>query len=161
MAKKKRTKNKAQSKAECVKDLIKKEYTEDEKVSIANYRERSKGEFLKFEKSTTESDTPLIQPKDVSLDVALAKMAEVFGTTDCDLQNCLLNQRTEICFTEGRKMRVWLHIPTMLCPYLVVSSHKMRLKVVCLLTTVDVLIIPLKTILSLTGYRLVSYTEPK
>ena len=91
MAKKKTKKKKAQSKAKSVKDLVKKEYTEEEKARIANYRERSKRQQIKFESLGSGSgNLRLHQRTDKALDKA--KFLETFGTPDGDLQNYLLIQ---------------------------------------------------------------------
>ncbi len=88
-------------------EVYNKELIEDEKACIANYQERSKRKFLKFENTKNKDGTPTITPLDVTYDVAVAKMTEALGTADLELQNYLLNQAMETCFgfvtTERRK----------------------------------------------------------
>ncbi|MHC4727050.1 MAG: hypothetical protein ACYS17_07425 [Planctomycetota bacterium] len=57
MSKKKTIKKKkARSKIKGVKVLVKKEYTKEEKARIANYRERSKRQPIKYESLGSGSD---------------------------------------------------------------------------------------------------------
>jgi hypothetical protein len=74
------------------KDLVKKEYTDEEKTRIDKYVERSKSTPIKFKKSEdTSSNTTLVHhATDETLTVA--KFTESFGTPDGDLQSYLLNQ---------------------------------------------------------------------
>lgn len=65
------------------KDLVKKEYTDEEKARIAKYLERAKREPAKIRSAEDDSD-------DVTL--AMAKMTEALGTSDSDLQDYLIGQ---------------------------------------------------------------------
>jgi hypothetical protein len=100
MAKKRPKKKKAQSKrtesqrkAKRVKNLVKKEYTEEEKARIANYRERANRKPIKFKSlgsnSSGEPKLALKGRKDPLLEV---KMLEALGTPDSCLQSHLLDQ---------------------------------------------------------------------
>jgi len=71
MAKKKSKKKKTQSKAKSVKDLVKKEYTDEEKARLA-----------KHQIALQDPDDPLLH----------VKWSEALGTTDTDLQGHLLDQ---------------------------------------------------------------------
>ena len=98
MEKTKTANNTTETKEDDHKELLVKKLTEEEKECLANHCERSKRKPLKFTNTKTEVGTPLITPKDVSKDIALAKMTEALGTADLDLQNYLLNQAIETCF---------------------------------------------------------------
>lgn len=87
-----KAKKKKTQKPEEPKDLVKKEYTEEEKATIAAYVERSKRKPIKFKlvKDDLGSHRVVLQvPKGM---LSRAGMAEAFGTPDTDLQDYLLNQ---------------------------------------------------------------------
>ena len=89
---KKKSKKKTQSKAKSVKDLVKKEYTDEEKARLAKHKERAKRKPVKFKAVKSDSDNPTIAlqaPDDPLLHV---KWSEALGTTDTDLQGHLLDQ---------------------------------------------------------------------
>ena len=73
------------------KKLIKKEYTNEEKIRIANLEERNKRKPVKFDAVLDNSNEPKIRldSKDPLREV---KMLEAFGTPDSDLQSHLLSQ---------------------------------------------------------------------
>lgn len=87
MAKKKKAKKAkipaAQGKSE---ELVKREYTEDEQARLAVYHKRAKRKALKFNNLRSDSTN------NEDFDLAKLKRSEALGTTDCDLQNLLLNQ---------------------------------------------------------------------
>ena len=91
---KKKAKKKTQSTTKSVKDLVKKEYTDEEKMRLAKHKERAKREPVKFK--TVKDDKDKLQlsitfqdPDDSLLNV---KMSEAFGTADSYLQTHLLEQ---------------------------------------------------------------------
>ncbi len=93
MAKKKQAKTtKRPAKQGKSKDLVKKEYTDDEKARLAKHQERAKRKPVRFKAVESDSDNPkiLLQGPDDPL-LAVKKM-EALGTPDSDLQNHLLEQ---------------------------------------------------------------------
>ena len=96
MAKKKTSKRKSTTKKKPAKnntkDLVKKEYTDEEKVRIANYKERNERRPVKLKIAKNDSGEPQItreEPKDPLYKV---KILEALGTPDSDLQSHLLDQ---------------------------------------------------------------------
>ena len=73
-------------------DLVKKEYTGEEKTRIAKYLERSKREPVKFKRGTDDSGKPILELHTSDVTSGLAKLNEAFGTPDAELQTFLLNQ---------------------------------------------------------------------
>ncbi len=92
MAKKKSKKKKTSGKGKSVKNLMKKEYTEEEKIRIANYRERSKRQPIKFESLGSGSGNLHLHCKGTDKALDKAKFLETFGTPDGGLQTYLLIQ---------------------------------------------------------------------
>ncbi|MBA7685343.1 hypothetical protein ES703_93766 [subsurface metagenome] len=95
MAKKKSKKKKTQRKAKSVKDLVKKELTEEEKARLANYRKRSELKPVKFKSVSSNSSNPTIALKDPNDPLREVKMLEALGTPDSYLQSHLLDQVTQ------------------------------------------------------------------
>ena len=89
---KKKAKKKTRRKAKSVKNLVKKEYTEEEKVRIANYRERSKRQPIKFESLGSGSGNLRLHLKRTDKALDKAKFLETFGTPDGGLQTYFLIQ---------------------------------------------------------------------
>ena len=84
------TKEKAAEKD--TKDLAKKEYTDEEKVRLAKYKERANRKPVKFKTVKDDSGNPtkeIQHPDDPLYDV---KMSEALGTVEHDLQAHLLEQ---------------------------------------------------------------------
>lgn len=77
-------------KPEMSKDLVKKEYTDAEKVRIAKYLERVKREPVKFKKSSKVDSGGLALVNDIPL--SIVGLTEALGTPDLDLQNYLIAQ---------------------------------------------------------------------
>jgi len=92
MVKKKAKKKKTQSRAKSVKDLVKKEYTDEEKARLANYRERSKRQPIKFKSLESGSGNLHLHLKRTDKALDKAKFLETFGTPDGGLQTYLLIQ---------------------------------------------------------------------
>ena len=89
---KKKAKKKTRRKAKSVKDLVKKEYTDEEKVRLANYLERVGRKPIKFKSLGSNSDEPKIALKDPKDRLRKVKMMEALGTPESDLQTHLLDQ---------------------------------------------------------------------
>jgi len=92
MAKKKSKKKKTQSKAKSVKDLVKKEYTDEEKARLAKHQERKRRKPVKFKTVKSDSDNPTIALQDPDEPLLAVKMSEALGTVDPDMQGHLLEQ---------------------------------------------------------------------
>ncbi len=92
MAKKKTKKKKAQSKDKSVKDLVKKEYTDEEKARLAKYQDRKRRKPVKFKTVKSDSDNPTIALQDPDEPLLAVKKSEALGTVDSDMQGHLLNQ---------------------------------------------------------------------
>lgn len=92
MAKKKSKKKKTQSKAKSVKDLVKKEYTDEEKARLAKHQDRKKRKPVKFKTVKSDSDNPTIALQDPDEPLLAVKMSEALGTVDSDMQGHLLDQ---------------------------------------------------------------------
>ncbi len=90
MAKETTKKNETETKTE---NLVKREYTEEEKASIAKYQELAKRKPVKFKEVKGEPgklNVDFEYPDDNQL--RRVKLSEAFGTADFDLQNHLLEQ---------------------------------------------------------------------
>lgn len=74
------------------KDLVKKEYTEQEQARIAKYLERVKREPVKVKNGPDEAGTPCLHLEATDRMLSDAKFMEAFGTSDRELQMFLLNQ---------------------------------------------------------------------
>ena len=74
------------------KNLVKKNYTDDEKSRIAKYLERCKRNPLRVTKFNQESNALTINVLEGDWELTAAKMLESFGTPDNELQVFLLNQ---------------------------------------------------------------------
>jgi len=83
--KKKKTKSKTQG-------LVKREYTEEEKARIANYRERANRKPIKFKSLGSNSGEAKIALKGPKEPLRKVKMLEALGTPDSELQSYLLDQ---------------------------------------------------------------------
>ena len=83
--KKKKTKSKTQS-------LVKKEYTDEEKVRLAKHQERAKRKPVKFKTVESDSDNPAIALQDPDDPLRFVKFSEALGTPDSELQSYLLDQ---------------------------------------------------------------------
>jgi len=92
MAKKKTKKKKARSEAKGVKDLVKKEYTDEEKARLAKHQDRKKRKPVKFKTVKSDSDNPTIALQDPDEPLLAVKKSEALGTVDFDMQGHLLNQ---------------------------------------------------------------------
>jgi len=92
MAKKKSKKKKTQSKAKSVKDLVKKEYTDEEKARLAKHQDRKRRKPVKFKTVKSDSDNPTIALQDPDEPLLAVKMSEALGTVDSDMQGHLLDQ---------------------------------------------------------------------
>jgi hypothetical protein len=89
---KKKAKKKARRKAKSDKDLVKKEYTDEEKARIANYRERSKRQPIKYDRFESRLGNLNLHIMGTDKALIMAKLLEAFGTPDVGLQNYLLIQ---------------------------------------------------------------------
>jgi len=74
------------------KDLVKKEYTDEEKARIVKYLERIKREPVKFESVKKNSGNPELVHHATDAQLTMAKFMEAFGTPDKDLHQYLFNQ---------------------------------------------------------------------
>lgn len=92
MAKKKSKKKKTQSKAKSVKNLVKKEYTDEEKARLAKHQDRKKRKPVKFKTVKSDSGNPTIALQDPDEPLLAVKMSEALGTVDFDMQIHLLDQ---------------------------------------------------------------------
>jgi len=92
MAKKKSKKKKTQSKAKSVKDLVKKEYTDEEKARLAKHQDRKRRKPVKFKTVKSDSDNPTIALQDPDEPLLAVKMSEALGMVDSDMQGHLLDQ---------------------------------------------------------------------
>ena len=92
MVKKKAKKKKARSKANSVKDLVKKEYTDEEKARLAKHQDRKRRKPVKFKTVKSDSDNPTIALQDPDETLLAVKMSEALGTVDSDMQGHLLDQ---------------------------------------------------------------------
>ncbi|MHC4488996.1 MAG: hypothetical protein ACYS9C_18090 [Planctomycetota bacterium] len=96
MVKKKTNKSKSTTKKKPAekdtKDLAKKEYTDEEKVRLANYLERANRKPIKFKSLGSNSGEPKIALKDSKDLLRKVKMLEALGTPESDLQTYLLSQ---------------------------------------------------------------------
>ena len=79
-------------KTEMPKDLVKKEYTDEEKARIVKYFERAKREPVKFKSGGNSSGNPCLELHTDDAILGMAKSTEAFGTPDADLHTFLLNQ---------------------------------------------------------------------
>jgi hypothetical protein len=89
MAKETTKKNETETTAE---NLVKKEYTEEEKASIAKYQELDKSKPVKFKAVKGDSGKFSVAVEYPEGQLREAKMSEAFGTADHDLSNYLLAQ---------------------------------------------------------------------
>jgi len=92
MAKEMTEKKKTATKTE---NLVKREYTEDEKVRLAKYQELAKRKPVKFKAVEDDSGKLNIAIEYPDGQLCAVKMSEALGTTDPDLQNHLLGQVAE------------------------------------------------------------------
>ena len=92
MTKNAKGKQRHTQKPEEPKDLVRKEYTDEEKTSIAKYLERLKREPLRFRSGKAASGKPCLELHTTDETLSAAKFTEAFGTPDKDLHNYLLNQ---------------------------------------------------------------------
>ncbi len=86
MAKKKTKKKKARSEAKGVKDLVKKEYTDEEKARLAKHQDRKKRKPVKFKTVKSDSDNPTIALQDPDELLLAVTISEALGTVDFDMQ---------------------------------------------------------------------------
>jgi len=91
MAKKKVKSKKPRDKTNS-KDLVKKEYTDEEKARLAKHQERAGRKPVKFKTVESDSDNPQIALQDPDDPLVAVKLSEAVGTADPDLQSHLLNQ---------------------------------------------------------------------
>ena len=91
MAKKKVKSKKPRDKTNS-KDLVKKEYTDEEKARLAKHKERARRKPVKFKTVESDSDNPQIALQDPDDPLVAVKLSEAVGTADPDLQSHLLNQ---------------------------------------------------------------------
>ena len=96
MAKKKTNKSKSTTKKKPAKkdtkDLVKKEYTDEEKARIAKYIERKERKPVKVKNVESDSDEPQVTVEEPRGQLYEVNMLEALGTPDSDLQNRLLDQ---------------------------------------------------------------------
>jgi hypothetical protein len=85
-------KTKKKETASTTENLVKKEYTEEEKASIAKYQELAKNKPVKFKEVKGESGKVSIAIEYPDGQLRAVKMSEAFGTADHDLSNYLLAQ---------------------------------------------------------------------
>jgi hypothetical protein len=78
--------------ASTTESLVKREYTDDEKASIAKYQELAKNKPVKFKEVKGESGKVSIDIEYPDGQLREAKMSEALGTADHDLSNYLLAQ---------------------------------------------------------------------
>ena len=79
-------------KPEVPKDLVKKEYTDEEKVRIAKYLERLNRKPVKFRSRKDASGNSILEHRTTDETMSAAKFTEAFGTPDKDLHSYLLDQ---------------------------------------------------------------------
>ena len=79
-------------KPEAPKDLVKKEYTDEEKAMFVRYLERLKREALKFKLVKKGSGTPELFHSTTDETLSMVKFMEALGTPDKGLQGYLMNQ---------------------------------------------------------------------
>jgi hypothetical protein len=72
--------------------LVKREYTDEEKASIAKYQELAKSKPVKFKEVKGDSGKVSIAIEYPDGQLRAVKMSEAFGTADHDLSNYLLAQ---------------------------------------------------------------------
>ena len=85
MTKKKKGKNKTKS-------VVKKEYSEEEKVRVAKYKKKASREPVKFKAVKSKSYNPTIALQKSDDPLRAVKMSEAMGTADSDVQSYLLDQ---------------------------------------------------------------------
>jgi hypothetical protein len=78
--------------ASTTENLVKKEYTEEEKASIAKFQELAKSKPVKFKEVKGDSGKVSVGFEYPDGLLRYVKLSEAFGTADFDLQNCLLAQ---------------------------------------------------------------------
>lgn len=74
------------------KNLVKKEYNDEEKTRIAKYLERLNRKPVKFRSRKGASGNSILEHHTTDETLSAAKFTEAFGTPDKDLHNYLLNQ---------------------------------------------------------------------
>lgn len=74
------------------KDLVKNEYTKEEKARITKYLERLKREPVKLKISRDDSGNSRTEHETTDGTLSMTRFMEALGTTDMDLQFYLLNQ---------------------------------------------------------------------
>jgi hypothetical protein len=76
--------------------LVKREYTDEEKASIAKYHELAKSKPVKFKEVKGESGKISIDFEYPDGQLRKVKLSEAFGTADSDLQGHFLEQMAEV-----------------------------------------------------------------
>lgn len=89
MAKKTTKKQETATKTE---DIIKKEYTDEEKARFAKYQVRAKKKSIKFKAVESDSDNPTIALQNPDDSLVAVRIFEALGTANSDLQCYLLDQ---------------------------------------------------------------------
>ena len=92
MTKNARGRQRPTQKPKAPKDLVKKEYTDEEKARVARYLERLKREPVKFEIVKKESGNPELVHHATDEKLTMARFMEALGTPDPGLHQYLLNQ---------------------------------------------------------------------
>ena len=92
MTKNVKDKQQHSDKPDVPRDLVKKEYTDEEKAGIAKYLERAKNQPMKFKKGEAGSGKVTLIPATTDETLGMMKLAEAFGTQGNELQMFLLNQ---------------------------------------------------------------------
>ena len=92
MPNKDKEKQRHTQKSSVPKDLVKKEYTDEEKTRIAKYLERAKRKPLRFTKFDKESNALVMEAQEGDQELIVAQNLEAFGTPDIEIQMFLLNQ---------------------------------------------------------------------
>ena len=83
---------KNQNKVKSVKELVKREYTEEEKESVTSYRKRTRRQAIKIGDIQSNSGKINLQFKGTDKVLNMAAFLEAFGTPDSGLQNYFLQQ---------------------------------------------------------------------
>jgi hypothetical protein len=77
------------------KELVKQEYTQEERQRIVHYTKRSGGKLPKFKINKMSSGKPMLEIQENDKELVAVKMMESLGTPDKELQSLLLNQAME------------------------------------------------------------------
>ena len=81
--------------------LVKKEYTEEEKARIANYKKRYENKPIKFKSMENDLGIPTLEINEHHDLLGETRLFEALGTSDKDLQKYLLEQVVQTFNTES------------------------------------------------------------